>query len=78
MIYMINKESRLIRQKVRKDIKQEMNSRGLLFADCTMVAAIDYVCMVNDIEFNGAYGYTGNDWVRDTMFNYPNCFTSCI
>lgn len=75
---MITREMRQIRQKVCKDIKKEMHIRGLMFKDCNMVAAIDYICMVNDTEFDGAYEYTGFDWVRDTVFNYPNCFTSCI
>lgn len=70
----IRKEQRLIRHKVRNDIKAEMSRLGLILADCTFPAAVDYVCMVNDIEFNGEYSYTGEDWVRDTALNYPEVF----
>lgn len=71
---MISREQRLIRHKVRADIKAELKRLGLILADCTMPAAIDYVCMVNDLEFDGVYEYTGEDWVRDTIYNYPNVF----
>jgi hypothetical protein len=71
---MISREQRQIRHRVRTDIKAELKRLGLILVDCTMPAAIDYVCMVNDCEFNGNYEYTGEDWVRDTMFNYPSTF----
>lgn len=71
---LINKDMRLIRHKVRADVRAELKRLGLILAECTMPAAIDYICMVNDMEFDGAYEYTGADWVKDTMFNYPNTF----
>ena len=71
---MISREQRLIRHMVRTDIKAELKRLGLILVNCTMPAAIDYICMVNDYEFNGSYEYTGEDWVRDTMFNYPDVF----
>lgn len=71
---MISREQRLIRHKVRTDIKAELERLGLILVDCTMPAAIDYVCMVNDLEFDGSYEYTGEDWVRDTIHMYPEVF----
>jgi len=71
---LVHKEQRQIRHRVRKDIRAELRRLGLILADCTMPAAVDYICMVNDMEFDGAYEYTGEDWVKDTMFNYPNTF----
>ena len=71
---MIRREQRLIRHKVRADVRAELKRLGLILVNCTMPAAIDYICMVNDLEFNGAYEYAGEDWVRDTIFNYPETF----
>lgn len=71
---MIRKEQRLIRHRVRTDIRAELKRLGLILVDCTMPVAIDYVCMVNDLEFNGNYEYTGVDWVKDTVMNYPETF----
>ena len=71
---MISREQRLIRHKVRTDIKAELKRLGLILVDCTIPAAIDYICMVNDMEFDGQYEYTGKDWVRDTILMYPEVF----
>lgn len=68
------REMRIIRRRVVRDIRKTMHKMGLTFVDCNMVAAVDYVCMVNDIEFNGEYEYTGVDWVCDTRLTYPECF----
>lgn len=70
----VSKEIRILRHRVRADIKAEMKRLGLILADCYMPAVVDYICMVNDLEFDGAYEYTGEDWVRDTCMNYPETF----
>ena len=70
----VSREQRLIRHRVRTDVSAELKRLGLILVDCTMPAAIDYICMVNDIEFDGEYVYTGEDWVRDTIFMYPEIF----
>lgn len=72
----VSREQRLLRHKVRADVKAEMKRLGLILVNCTMPAAIDYICMVNDLEFDGEYVYTGEDWVRDTVHMYPETFTS--
>lgn len=63
-----------LRRRICKDIRHEMSRLGLKFWLETMNSAIDYVCMVNDIEFDGRYEYQGVDWVRDTLMNYPEIF----
>lgn len=63
-----------LRRRICKDVRHEMNRLGIRFWLETMNSAIDYICMVNDLEFNGSYEYQGEDWVRDTMMNYPEVF----
>ena len=70
----VSKEIRILRHKVRADVKAELKRLGLILADCYMPSVIDYVCMVNDLEFDGAYEYTGEDWVRDTCMSHPETF----
>lgn len=63
-----------IRRRICKDIRQEMSRLNIRFWSETMNSAIDYICMVNDLEFDGQYEYQGSDWVRDTTLNYPYIF----
>lgn len=71
---MISREIRIIRHRIRTDIRAEMKRLGLILAYGTMTNAIDYVSMVNDLEFNGEYEYTGEDWVRDMILTHPETF----
>ena len=63
-----------LRRRICKDIRREMYNHSIRLWLGTMNDAIDYVCMVNDLEFNGRYDYQGADWVRDTLMNYPELF----
>ena len=63
-----------LRRKICHDIRREMYNRNIRMWTGTMNDAIDYVCMVNDLEFDGKYEYQGEDWVRDTVWNYPEMF----
>ena len=63
-----------LRRMICRDVRQEMRRLGMRFWLDTMNNAIDYICMVNDLEFNGSYEYQGADWVRDTVFRFPELF----
>lgn len=63
-----------LRRRICKDISHEMHRLGIRFWLDNMNNAIDYVCMVNDLEFDGKYEYQGADWVKDTILMYPEIF----
>lgn len=67
-----------MRHKARKDIKAEMNRRELIPMLFRIPDALDYICMVNDTEFEGKYEYTGKDWVIDTLYTYPEYFAKLL
>lgn len=74
---MINYDFRYVtklRRRICRDVRHEMNRLGIRMWLDTMNNAIDYICMVNDMEFNGSYEYQGADWVRDTILTYPEIF----
>lgn len=63
-----------LRRRVCRDVRHEMHRMGVRLWLETMNSAIDYICMVNDLEFDGSYEYQGADWVKDTLMNYPEIF----
>ncbi len=63
-----------LRRRICKDVRHELNRLGFRFWLENMNSAIDYICMVNDLEFDGSYEYQGADWVKDTLMNYPEIF----
>ena len=63
-----------LRRRICKDVRHELNRLGFRFWLETMNSAIDYICMVNDLEFDGSYEYQGADWVKGTLMNYPEIF----
>lgn len=65
---------RSIRRQVVRDIHIAMRTLGLVFVSGNMTDAVNYICMINDLEFDGSYEYTGFDWVCDTKLNYPEWF----